>query len=137
MFFHLSSHQRDTTLSSFSNEFLKRCVDQENFRNSVAVAIVTVTVTVLGHSLCLPGDLVAQCTKHHCSSFPWLYVRVRLVPFQFQQLSLGNRRLKDRQQFVHAIVLIFGPDWSESLSNCENVVRTPFEIRWPSKVEQC
>ena len=41
--------------------------------------------------------------------------------------SLGNPG-KDRQRFVDAIALISALDWSERLSNFENVVQTPFEF---------
>ena len=44
----------------------------------------------------------------------------------FTKSSLGNLS-KGHQQFVDAVVLISAPDWSERLSNHENVVVTRFE----------
>ena len=41
--------------------------------------------------------------------------------------SLGNPS-KDRQRFVDAVVLISASDWSVKLSNCENLLETPFEF---------
>ena len=37
-------------------------------------------------------------------------------------------KIPDRQQFLHAIVPISAPYWSEGLSFFENVVDTPFEF---------
>ena len=55
----------------------------------------------------------------------------KLAQFPFSnitlQFSLGNPS-KDRQRFVDAIVLFCSSDWLKRLSNCENVVETPFEF---------
>ena len=55
-----------------------------------------------------------------------MYKKIRKSGFLFTGaycISLGNPS-RDRQQFVHAIVLITAPDWSKGLSN---VVKMRFE----------
>ena len=71
--------------------------------------------------------------KLHGNHFTKL-TRKCLISEQFMAVDLGNPS-KDRERSVDTIILIATPDWSNRLSNFENVVETQFES--VCKVECC